>query len=110
VATAPGQPDLYTITLPSGASLQAYLDPDGPAPTPPTSPSSPRAAANNPSTGPTPPWPPLLGKQQSIDLQLLTASHFAANLNLQAGSTTFTINATPHEGPPITASFTQQIK
>jgi len=51
-----------------------------------------------------------LGKQQSIDLQLLTTSHFAANLNLQAGSTTFTINATPHEGPPITASFTQQIK
>ena len=51
-----------------------------------------------------------LRKKQSIELQLLTASHFAANLNRQAGSTTFTINAIPREGPPITASFTQQIK
>jgi hypothetical protein len=51
-----------------------------------------------------------LGKRQSIELQLLTAGHFAANLNLPAGPVSFTINATPAQGPPITASFSQQIK
>jgi hypothetical protein len=107
VATAPGQPDLYTITLPSGASVQAYLDPG-------------RAGANTahftfftksgseqPIDGANATMTAPLGKQQSIDLQLLTASHFAANLNLQAGSTTFTINATPtrvHPSPPAPPS------
>jgi hypothetical protein len=51
-----------------------------------------------------------LGRKQSIDLQLLTAGHFAVNLNLPTGPVSFTINATPAQGPPITASFSQQIK
>ena len=50
------------------------------------------------------------GKKQSIDLQLLAAGHFAANLNLPTGQVSFTINATPAQGPPITASLSQQIK
>jgi copper transport protein len=110
VATAPGQPDLYTITLPSGTSVQAYLDPGRPGANTahftfftPNGSEQPIDGANATMTTP-------LGQKQSIDLQLLSASHFAANLDLQPGPTTLTINATPHKGPPITASFTQQIK
>jgi hypothetical protein len=51
-----------------------------------------------------------LGNKQSIDLQLLSAGHFAANLSLAPGQTGFTINATPAQGPSITASFSQLIK
>ena len=51
-----------------------------------------------------------LGTKQGIDLHLLTAGHFAANLNLQTGQATFTINATPAQDSPITASLSQQIK
>jgi hypothetical protein len=51
-----------------------------------------------------------LEKRQSIELQLLTAGHFAANLTLPTGQVSFTIKATPAQGPPITASFSQQIK
>ena len=43
-----------------------------------------------------------LGKRQSIDLHLLTAGHFAANLNLPTGQARLTINATPAQGPPTT--------
>src|SRR5215217_7496327 len=39
-----------------------------------------------------------LGKRQSIDLHLLTAGHFAANLNLPTGQARLTINATPAQG------------
>jgi len=50
-----------------------------------------------------------LGNRQTIELQLLTAGHYAANLDLPTGQISFTINATPAQGPPITASFSQQI-
>jgi hypothetical protein len=89
VSRAPGQPDLYTITAPNGGSVQAYVDPGRPGP-------------NTMTTS--------LGRRQSIDLQLLAAGHFAANLDLPTGQVSFTINAAPAQGPPITASFSQQIK
>jgi copper transport protein len=109
VSRAPGQPDLYTITLPTGR-LQAYLDPG-------------RAGANTVHfTFFTP-----SGSEQRIDkaharmttpagashrLELLVISpgHFAANTSLEPGRSTFTIDATPHRGAPVTASFSQQIK
>jgi hypothetical protein len=53
---------------------------------------------------------PVREGRQTIDLQLLTAGHFAANLSLPTGPVSFIINATPAQGPPITASFSQQIK
>jgi hypothetical protein len=110
VSRAPGQPDLYTITAPSGGTVQAYVDPGRPGPNTVhftfftnNGSEQPIDAANAAMTTP-------LGKKQSIDLQLLTAGHFAANLTLPTGQVTFTINATPAQGPPFTASFTQQIK
>jgi hypothetical protein len=39
-----------------------------------------------------------LGRKQSIELQLLSAGHFAANLNLPTGPVSFTVNATSPRG------------
>jgi copper transport protein len=110
VSRAPGQPDLYTITLPTGGRLQAYVDPS-------------RAGANTVHFT----FFTAAGSEQPIDeaharmttpsgairhleLLIISAGHFAANTSLQAGRTTFTIDATPDRGSPVTASFSQQIK
>jgi copper transport protein len=110
VSRAPGQPDLYTIGLPTGGSVQAYLDPGRPGPNTvhftfftATGSEQPIDEAHARMT--TPP-----GKPQTIELQVLSAGHFAANVNLQPGAATFTIKATPDRGAPISAGFSQQIK
>jgi copper transport protein len=110
LSQAPGQPDLYTITAPNGASVQAYVDPGRPGANTVHFTFFTKGGSEQPIDRANATMTTPLGKQQSIDLQLLTAGHFAANLNLQTGQATFTINATPAQGPPITASFTQQIK
>jgi copper transport protein len=106
----PAQPQLHTINAPNGGSVRAYVDPGRAGPNTvhfsfftKTGSEQPIDGANATMTSPS-------GQQQKIDLQLLTASHFAANLNLPTGQASFTINATPQNGPPITARFTQQIK
>jgi copper transport protein len=110
VSRAPGQPDLYTITAPNGASVQAYVDPGRPGPNTVHFTFFTKSGREQPIDGANATMTNPLGKRQSIDLQLLTAGHFAANLNLPTGPVSFTINATPTQGPPVTASFTQQIK
>jgi copper transport protein len=110
VSRAPGQPDLYTITTPSGSKLQAYVDPGRAGPNTVHFTFFTKTGSEQPIDGANATMTTPLGKRQSIDLQLLTAGHFAANLNLPTGPVSFTINATPNSGAPITASFTQQIK
>ena len=110
VSKAPGQPDLYTITAPNGGSVQAYVDPGRPGPNTVHFTFFTKAGSEQPIDGANATMTNSLGRRQSIDLQLLTAGHFAANLNLPTGPVRFTINATPAQGPPITASFTQPIK
>jgi copper transport protein len=110
VSRAPGQPDLYTITAPNGASVQAYVDPGRPGPNTVHFTFFTKSGSEQPIDGANATMTIPLGKRQSIDLQLLTAGHFAANLNLPTGPVGFTIHATPAQGPPTTASFTQQIK
>jgi copper transport protein len=110
VSKAPGQPDLYTITAPNGGSVQAYVDPGRPGPNTVHFTFFTKAGSEQPIDGANATMTSSLGKRQSIDLQLLTAGHFAANLNLPTGQVSFTINATPAHGPPITASFSQPIK
>jgi copper transport protein len=110
VSRAPGQPDLYTITLPTGGRLQAYLDPG-------------RAGANTvhftffTAAGSEQPIDQARarmttpsGAARPLELLVISAGHFAANTSLQPGRTTFTIDATPDRGAPITASFSQQLK
>jgi copper transport protein len=110
VSRAPGQPDLYTITLPTGGRLQAYVDPG-------------RAGANTvhftfftPSgseqvideaharmTTPA-------GASRRLELLVISPGHFAANTSLEPGRSTFMIDVTPDRGAPIGARFSQQIK
>jgi copper transport protein len=104
VSKAPGQPDLYIITAPNGDSVQAYVDPGRPGANTVHFTFFTKAGSEQPIGGANATMTSSLGKKQTIDLQLLTAGHFAANLNLPAGPVSFTINATPAEGPPITAS------
>ncbi len=109
VAKAPGQPDLYTITLPTG-TLQAYLDPG-------------RAGANTvhftffTASGDEQPIDQLharmttpAGPSHPLQVLRLSDGHFAANTNLQPGRVSFAVDATPHGGAPVSASFSQQIK
>jgi copper transport protein len=110
VSRAPGQPDLYTITAPNGGNVQAYVDPGRPGPNTVHFTFFTKNGSEQPIDGANATMTNSLGKRQSIDLQLLTAGHFAANLTLPTGQISFTINATPAQGPPITASFSQQIK
>ena len=109
LSKAPGQPDLYTITAPTGASVQAYVDPGRPGPNTVHFTFFTKGGSEQPIDGANATMTSSLGKRQRIDLQLLTAGHFAANLTLPTGPATFTINATPPRGPPVTASFSQQI-
>ena len=110
VSRAPGQPDLYTIGAPNGGSVQAYVDPGRPGPNTVHFTFFTKSGGEQAIDGANATMTSSLGRRQSIDLQLLTAGHFAANLDLPTGQMSFTINATPAQGPPITASFSQQIK
>jgi uncharacterized membrane protein len=109
VSEAPGQPHLHTIKAPNGGSVRAYVDPGRAGPNIVHLSFFTKAGSEQPIDGANATMTSPSGQQQSIDLQLLTASHFAANLNLPTGQVSFTINATPQNGPPITARFTQQI-
>jgi copper transport protein len=109
MSKAPGQPDLYTITAPNGGSVQAYVDPGRPGPNTVHFTFFTKSGSEQAIDGANATMTASLGKRQSIDLQLLTAGHFAANLTLPSGEISFTIHATPAQGPPITASFTQPI-
>lgn len=50
------------------------------------------------------------GASRPLTLLVISAGHFAANTSLEPERTTFTIDATPDRGAPMTASFSQQIK
>jgi copper transport protein len=110
VSRAPGQPDLYTITVSTGGGLQAYVDPGRPGANTVHFTFFTAAGGEQPVDEAHARMTTPLGQTQTIDLQVLSAGHFAANASLQPGRTTFKIDATPSKGPPITASFSQQIK
>jgi copper transport protein len=110
VSRAPGQPDLYTIGLPTGGSVQAYLDPGRPGPNTVHFTFFTAAGSEQPIDGAHARMTTPSGKSQTIELQVLSAGHFAGNLNLQPGAASFTIDATPDRGAPISAGFSQQIK
>jgi putative copper export protein len=110
VSRAPGQPDLYTIRAPNGGSVQAYVDPGRRGPNTVHFTFFTSSGSEQPIDGANATMTTTTGTKQTIDLQRLTAGHFAANLNLPIGPASFAINATLAQGPPVTASFTQQIK
>lgn len=108
VARTPGLPDLYTITLPDGSSVQAYLDPARPGPAevhftvfdangrelPLT---SAEATATSPSGS------------RPLELLRLSPGHFTANVELTAGTWSFAFDATAKTGAAVSASFEQEV-
>jgi copper transport protein len=110
VSRAPGQPDLYTITLPTGGTLQAYVDPGKAGANTVhftffTAGGDEQAidAAHARMTTPS-------GANQTLRLLRLSDGHFAANTDLGTGRSTFAIDATTNRGVPVGASFSQQIQ
>jgi copper transport protein len=94
VSEVPGQPTLYTITLAAGGTLQTYIDPGRPGantvhftffnPSGDEQPATKaRARMTRPSSAP-----------QALKLLRLGPGHFAANVDLEPGRVSFSIDAT----------------
>jgi nitrogen fixation protein FixH/uncharacterized membrane protein len=109
VARAAGQPTVYTVRLPGGASLQGYVDPGSAGVNavhftfftasgdeqPITSAS---ASALTPS-----------GRSRPLRLIRFGGGHFVSNAALAAGKWTFLIEATSRQGPTYAAYFSPQV-
>jgi copper transport protein len=109
VTRAPGQPTLYTITLPGGLSLQTYIDPGTPGNNvvhftffQPSGDEQPIASATATATTPA-------GDTEDLPLIRFDPGHFVANTRLDEGHWRFGIQATTKEGVPLSASFEQTI-
>jgi copper transport protein len=109
VTRAPGQPTLYTITLPGGLSLQTYIDPGTPGNNvvhftffQASGDEQPIARATATATTPA-------GHTQDLPLIRFDPGHFVANTRLDEGNWRFSIQATTKQGVPLSASFDQTI-
>jgi copper transport protein len=108
VSRAPGQPDIYTITLVDGSSVQAYLDPATQGPSEvhftafdPSGNELPIDRATASAASPSGPRP--------VKLRRLSAGHFVGDLKLTPGAWTFSLHAVPKSGAPLSVSFRQEI-
>ncbi|HJP66954.1 MAG TPA: FixH family protein, partial [Actinomycetota bacterium] len=108
VSRQPGQPTLYTITLPGGGQLQAYVDPGKVGPNTvhftfftATGTELPIESATATRDGPIVSGP--------MPLVRFSAGHFVANQDLSAGSWRFAVTATARDGRTLTGYFTEQI-
>jgi copper transport protein len=109
VARSDDLPDITTITLPGGASIQSYADPGAPGSNQlhitffdPQGAELPIAklavSADGPDAGPL-----------AIETRRLTPGHVAADVELSAGAWTFDISATTQAGDTLVASYAQTI-
>jgi copper transport protein len=109
VSRAPGQPDLYAITLPGGEQLQLFLDADVPGPTQlhvtafdPQGQELPLAdvviLGEPPGSAPT-----------TLPVTRFDPGHFVADVDLVPGRWTFDVRATTKAGDTLLASFMQTI-
>ena len=108
VARTPGLPDLYTITLPDGSSVQAYLDPARPGRAEvhftafdSNGSELPLTSAEATATSPSGTRP--------LKLLRLSPGHFTANVRLTAGTWSFAFDATAKTGAAVAASFEQEV-
>jgi copper transport protein len=110
VSTAPGQPDLYTIKLGNGLTLQTYLDSAKPGPSTVHFTFFRASGQEEPITSATATAITPAGAGQPLKLIRFTRGHFAANLPLTAGRWTFRIAAVPAGGQPLSGYFSQTIR
>jgi nitrogen fixation protein FixH len=109
VTQAPGQPTLYTITLPGGLSLQTYVDPGTPGNDvvhftffQASGDEQPIASATATATTPA-------GHTDDLPLIRFDPGHFVANTRLDEGHWRFSIQAMTKEGVSLSAYFDETI-
>jgi copper transport protein len=109
VSRAPGQPSLYTTTFGDGSSIQAYVDPGAPGA------DQLHATAFDPQGNELPlrsvsliAIPPS-GLSVALQPEPFSPGHYAANVQLTAGTWTFEIRTLTRSGQALDASFTQRI-
>jgi hypothetical protein len=109
VSSAKGQPTLYTIGLPQGASLQAYLDPGKPGVNAihftffqSSGNELPLGSASATALTPS-------GDTRSLRLIRFGSGHFVANEALSPGKWTFLIDAAAKNGPAYSAYFSPRV-
>jgi len=110
VSRAPGQPTLYTIKLGNGLSLQTYLDSAKPGPNTVHFTFFRASGQEEPITSASAKAITPAGANQPLKLIRLTSGHFAANLRLTPGRWTFSIDAVPARGQPLSGYFSQAIQ
>ena len=108
VSRQPGQPDLYTITVQGGVQIQAYVDPGTPGRTNQVhvtafTPAGDELPLRSAVVSVTPPG----GAATTPEPLRFGPGHFAANIDLTAGSWTFAIQAQARDGRALVASFEQ---
>jgi copper transport protein len=109
VSKVPGQPTLYTITLPIGGTLQTYIDPGKPGPNQVHFTFFTASGAEQPITSATASSTDPADAQRPMKLIRFDPGHFVANATLSGGRWTFRIDATTDRGQPVTAYFSQAI-
>jgi putative copper export protein len=106
VSHAEGQPDIYTITLEGGVSIQAYVDPGTPGRTNQVHVTAFGADGNelplhHAMLQITPPGGPAF---EPVLLQL-SPGHFVANVQIEPGTSSFDIDVLTAQGEDLTATF-----
>jgi copper transport protein len=108
VSHAQGQPDIYTISLEDGVSIQAYVDPGIPG-----RPSQVHVTAFDADGSELPVRDPVLqitqpdGSTVTPQLLQLSPGHFVANVEVQTGTSTFHMTMQTDDGRELVASFDQ---
>ena len=109
MSRATGQPTLYTISLPGGGSLQAYVDPGTTGPNAVHftffEPDGSETAIATARASEVPPG----GASKPMKLIRFDEGHFAGNAALDAGSWIFQISATTADGRSLDAYFRTEI-
>jgi nitrogen fixation protein FixH len=110
VSRAPGQPTLYTIKLRNGLRLQTYLDSAKPGPSTVHFTFFRASGQEEPITSASATAITPAGAGQPLKLIRFTRGHFAANLRLTPGRWTFSIDAVPAGGQPLSGYFSQTVR
>ena len=109
VATAEGQPDIYTVAFPDGEQLQLYNDPGTPGADELHLTAFDTDGAELPLKRAVMVAVAPDGTASSVPPRRFSAGHFVGDLTLTTGDWTFFVQATARDGRVLVASFEQSI-
>jgi copper transport protein len=109
VSRVPGQPTLYTIALPTGGTLQTYVDPGRPGPN--TVHFTFFAAGGGEQTmDEAHATMTAAGATRTLELLTLGPGHFAANVDLEPGAASFAVHGVTDRDVALKGNFQQRIE